>query len=62
MADVDVGAAPCAVSDNVCMKALTRAKPQSESKPPRKIAGVGKFHSGVRDLGSNKTHLKNFGR
>ncbi|HVP45229.1 MAG TPA: hypothetical protein VMT32_01550 [Bryobacteraceae bacterium] len=44
------------------MKALTRAKPQSESKPPRKIAGVGKFHSGVRDLGSNKTHLKNFGR
>jgi hypothetical protein len=26
-----------------------------------KIAGMGKFRSGVRDLGSSKTHLKNFG-
>jgi hypothetical protein len=28
----------------------------------RKIAGMGKFRSGVHDLGSNKAHLKNFGR
>ena len=29
---------------------------------PRRIAGLGKFSSGVRDLGSNKKHLKGFGR
>jgi ribbon-helix-helix CopG family protein len=27
-----------------------------------KVIGVGRFASGVRDLGSNKTHLKGFGR
>jgi hypothetical protein len=32
------------------------------SRPRRKIAGIGKFRSGVCDLGSSKTHLKNFGR
>jgi antitoxin component of RelBE/YafQ-DinJ toxin-antitoxin module len=26
-----------------------------------RIAGLGKFSSGVRDLGSNKKHLKGFG-
>jgi hypothetical protein len=28
----------------------------------KKIVGLGKFSSGIRDLGSNKTHLKGFGR
>ena len=27
----------------------------------RKIAGLGRFSTGVRDLGSNKKHLKGFG-
>ena len=27
-----------------------------------KIIGAGKFNSGIRDLGSNKAHLKGFGR
>ncbi len=31
-------------------------------RPRRKIAGMGKSRSGVRDLGSNKARLKNFGR
>jgi hypothetical protein len=28
---------------------------------PRKIVGLGKFTSGVKDLGSNEKHLKGFG-
>jgi hypothetical protein len=28
----------------------------------RRIVGLGKFSSGVPDLGSNKKHLKGFGR
>jgi hypothetical protein len=28
----------------------------------RQIVGLGRFRSGIRDLGSNKTHLKGFGR
>jgi hypothetical protein len=28
----------------------------------RKIAGLGKFSSGIPDLGSNKKHLRGFGR
>ena len=28
----------------------------------QRIVGLGKFSSGVRDLGSNKRHLKGFGR
>ena len=28
----------------------------------RHIVGLGRFRSGIRDLGSNKTHLKGFGR
>ena len=30
--------------------------------PRRRIVGVGKFTSGIADLGSNKRHLKGFGR
>jgi hypothetical protein len=28
----------------------------------RKIIGLGKFESGISDLGSNKKHLKGFGK
>jgi hypothetical protein len=28
----------------------------------QRIVGLGKFSSGIRDLGSNKRHLKGFGR
>ena len=28
----------------------------------RGVIGLGKFRSGVRDLGSNKKHLRDFGR
>lgn len=28
----------------------------------RQIVGLGRFRSGVKDLGSNKGHLKGFGR
>ena len=28
----------------------------------RQIVGLGRFRSGIRDLGSSKTHLKGFGR
>jgi hypothetical protein len=31
-------------------------------RPPRKIVGMGKFRSGVGNLGSSKARLKNFGR
>ena len=30
--------------------------------PGQRIVGLGKFSSGIRDLGSNKRHLKGFGR
>ena len=29
---------------------------------PRKIIGLGKFASGIPDLGSNKEHMKDFGK
>lgn len=29
---------------------------------PRKIVGMGRFDSGIFDLGSNKKHLKGYGR
>jgi len=44
------------------MKASTRAKPALKNRPLPEIAGIGQFRSGVRNLGSDKTHLKNFGR
>ena len=31
-------------------------------KRSRQIVGLGRFRSGIRDLGSNKGHLKGFGR
>jgi hypothetical protein len=29
---------------------------------PRRVIGLGLFNSGIADLGSNKKHLKGFGR
>ncbi len=39
---------------------LLRASHPALGRP--RIVGLGKFSSGVRDLGSNKRHLKGFGR
>jgi hypothetical protein len=39
------------------IRLLAASQPKS-----RKIVGLGKFASGVPDLGSNKKHLKGFGR
>lgn len=45
----------------VVREALHRmASSQLSSGRPR-VAGMGKFSSGVSDLGSNKKHLKGFG-
>ncbi len=41
------------------LRLLAASQPTSQS--PR-IVGLGQFDSGVTDLGSNKTHLKGFGR
>jgi len=37
----------------------TELPPDQRSK---RIVGLGKFASGIRDLGSNKAHLRDFGR
>jgi hypothetical protein len=39
------------------IRLLAASQPKS-----RKIAGLGKFSSGIPDLGSNKKHLRDFGR
>ena len=39
------------------IRLLAASQPRS-----RKIAGLGKFSSGIPDLGSNKKHLRDFGR
>ena len=39
------------------IRLLAASQPKS-----RKIAGLGKFASGIPDFGSNKKHLKGFGR
>ena len=31
------------------------------AKRSRQVVGLGRFRSGIRDLGSNKAHLKGFG-
>jgi hypothetical protein len=39
-------------------KSSTRRRPQSKRAT---VIGLGKFHSGIPDLGSNKKHLIAFG-
>ena len=41
------------------LRLLSAATP-AKGRP--RVAGLGKFSSGVADLGSNKKHLKGFGR
>jgi len=41
------------------IRALSNLLPQGRR---RKIIGQGQFHSGIPDLGSNKDHMKGFGR
>ena len=39
------------------IRVLAASQPKS-----RKVVGVGKFSAGIPDLGSNKKHLRGFGR
>ena len=41
------------------LRALASVTPESASK---RIIGLGQFRSGTKDLGSNKKHLKDFGK
>lgn len=41
------------------LKALVDALPQGRGE---RVVGVGGFQSGVNDLGSNKRHLRGFGK
>lgn len=41
------------------LKALAAVTPRSAGE---RVVGIGQFTSGVSDLGSNKKHLKGFGR
>lgn len=45
----------------VIREGITRLGELCLPKKQRRIIGLGKFKSGVRNLGSNKSHLKGFG-
>lgn len=49
------------VSPSIVVREGIRLLAASQPKC-RKIAGLGKFASGIPDLGSNKKHLDGFGR
>jgi hypothetical protein len=49
------------VSPSIVVREGIRLLAASQPKT-RKIAGLGKFSSGIPDLGSNKKHLRGFGR
>jgi hypothetical protein len=49
------------LSPSMVVREGIRLLAASRSKS-RKIAGLGKFSSGLSDLGSNKKHLRGFGR
>ena len=49
------------LSPSMVVRAGIRLLAASQPKS-RKIVGVGKFSSGAPDLGSNKKHLRGFGR
>ena len=46
----------------VVRESLRLMSRQHSAFPRRKVIGVGKFDSGFPDLGSNKQHMKGFGR
>lgn len=41
------------------LEALAQVQPGAR---PERVIGIGKFDSGVGDLGSNKRHLRGFGK
>ena len=47
------------VRRGICALSETESTPQDRCN---QIVGLGKFESGVPDLGSNRDHLRNFGR
>lgn len=52
-------------SDSDVVRLGIRALGEAELPPgerAKRIAGLGKFASGMTDLGSNKRHLRDFGR
>ena len=52
-------------SDSEAVRQGIRALNKPESTPrdrSKQIVGLGKFESGVPDLGSNKNYLRDFGR
>ncbi|MDQ2949324.1 MAG: ribbon-helix-helix protein, CopG family [Acidobacteriota bacterium] len=49
-------------SSKVVREALRLFAARPSGSGVRKIAGLGKFSSGIPDLGSNKKHLAGFGR
>jgi hypothetical protein len=49
------------VSPSIVVREGIRLLAASQPKT-RRIAGLGKFSSGISDLGSNKKHLRGFGR
>ena len=53
----DLGWSPSRV-----MQESLRLLAACHGRPRRKIAGMGKFRSCVRDLGGSKARFKNFGR
>jgi hypothetical protein len=44
------------------IKLLADSKFQNGNKPKMKFYGLGEIDSGFTDLGSNKAHMKDFGR
>jgi len=52
-------------SDSEVVRKGIRALAETESKPKdrcNQVVGLGEFESGTSDLGSNKAHLRHFGR
>jgi hypothetical protein len=52
-------------SDSEVVRQGIRALNETDSRPQNRagqIVGLGKFKSGITDLGSNKDRLRNFGR
>lgn len=45
------------VREGICVLAACHPAPAAD-----RIVGLGKFESGVKDLGSNKEHLRDFGK
>jgi hypothetical protein len=49
-------------SDSQVVREGIRVLDGLTARGPRRVIGLGRFRSGIPDLGSNKAHLKGFGR